>query len=207
MDLGADDYNLPDYFGNQRWNYYRLRAEGHNTLLINPGSQPDQEPSATARLTRYQSTPERAFAIADLTSAYAREARTVLRGLALLDRRQVLVQDELQADSAADVWWLLHTPAEVELADNGATALLTKATNHLWVRILSPANARFETRAAEPLPNSPQPAKQAPNANVRKLTIHLKETQQVRLAVLMIPLARGDKAPTRLPELVPLARW
>ena len=42
MDLGADDYNLPGYFGGQRWNYYRLRAEGHNTLVINPtaGARP-----------------------------------------------------------------------------------------------------------------------------------------------------------------------
>jgi hypothetical protein len=36
MDLGADDYNLPGYFGGKRWNYYRLRAEGQNTPVINP---------------------------------------------------------------------------------------------------------------------------------------------------------------------------
>ena len=37
VDLGGDDYALPGYFGSQRWTYYRLRAEGHNTLVINPG--------------------------------------------------------------------------------------------------------------------------------------------------------------------------
>ena len=46
MDLGADDYNLPGYFGAQRWNYYRLRAEGQNTLVINPDRGPDQDPAA-----------------------------------------------------------------------------------------------------------------------------------------------------------------
>ena len=45
MDLGADDYNLPGYFGKQRWDYYRLRAEGQNTLVINPGPGPDQDPA------------------------------------------------------------------------------------------------------------------------------------------------------------------
>ncbi len=80
LDLGADNYNLPGYFGRQRWNYYRLRAEGHNTLVINPGEGPDQDPAAKARIIRFESRPERAFAIADLTPAYAKNARKVWRG-------------------------------------------------------------------------------------------------------------------------------
>ena len=39
VDLGGDDYNLPGYFGRQRYDYYRLRAEGHNTLVIDPGGR------------------------------------------------------------------------------------------------------------------------------------------------------------------------
>ncbi len=50
LDLGADDYNLPGYWsrgGNgKRWTYYRMRAEGHNTLVLNPGMGPDQDPFA-----------------------------------------------------------------------------------------------------------------------------------------------------------------
>ncbi|MCM8821879.1 MAG: heparinase II/III-family protein [Candidatus Omnitrophica bacterium] len=30
IDLGYDNYNLLGYFGKERWNYYRLRAEGQN---------------------------------------------------------------------------------------------------------------------------------------------------------------------------------
>ncbi|MBI3461855.1 MAG: heparinase II/III family protein, partial [Planctomycetes bacterium] len=41
-DPGPDNYNLPGYFGSQRWSYYRCRAEGHNTLVINPEPAPDQ---------------------------------------------------------------------------------------------------------------------------------------------------------------------
>ena len=39
IDLGSDDYNLPGYFGKQRWTYYRLRTEGHNTLTIDGDNQ------------------------------------------------------------------------------------------------------------------------------------------------------------------------
>src|SRR5439155_131517 len=110
LDLGSDDYNLPGYFGAQRLTYYRLRAEGQNALVINPGATPDQDPKAAASIIRFQSKPERAFAIADLTPAYKQQARKVWRGLALLERKEFLIQDEIQADKPAEVWWFMHTP-------------------------------------------------------------------------------------------------
>ena len=75
LDLGADNYNMPGYFGKQRWTYYRMRAEGHSVLAINPGMEPDQDPAAAAKIVRFQSNPQRAFAVADLTPAYARMRR------------------------------------------------------------------------------------------------------------------------------------
>lgn len=33
-DLGKDDYNMPGYFGNQRWEYLRLNNLSHSTLVI-----------------------------------------------------------------------------------------------------------------------------------------------------------------------------
>ena len=39
-DLGGDNYDLPAYFGKNRWTYYRLRTEAHNTLTINGENQP-----------------------------------------------------------------------------------------------------------------------------------------------------------------------
>ena len=35
LDLGPDDYNLPGYFGVQRWSYFRLNNHSHNT--VTPG--------------------------------------------------------------------------------------------------------------------------------------------------------------------------
>ena len=39
LDLGPDNYNLPGYFGKQRWTYYRLRTESHNTLTLDGANQ------------------------------------------------------------------------------------------------------------------------------------------------------------------------
>jgi hypothetical protein len=205
VDLGADDYNLPGYFGKKRYEYYRLRAEGHNTLVINPDAGPDQDVRATARIARFVSQPDRAFAIADLTPAYARHAQRVERGMVMLDRRSVLVQDEVEA-RAADVWWFVHTMAKVALADDGRSATLSLGKAKLLARLLSPAEARFELRDATPLPASPSPQGQRTNAGVRKLTVHLAKVDRLQLAVLFTPCT-GKTEPSVPPQVAPLAKW
>ena len=202
VDLGADNYNLPGFFGKQRYTYYRLRGEGHNTLVLNPGNGPDQDPKATARIARFGSEPARAFAVADLTPAYAQHAKRVERGLALLDRRRVLIQDEVDADRPVDLWWFMHTSAKVQLAEDGQNAVLEQDGKRFFVRLLVPAEARLEVRAAAPLPTSPDPDGQRVNREYRKLTIHLPETKSVRLAVLFQPTDETIDVPVR-----PLQAW
>jgi hypothetical protein len=207
VDLGADDYNLPGYFGGQRWQYYRMRAEGHNTLVLNPGADPDQDPKAAARIVRFESKPQRAFAIADLTPAYAKHARQVQRGIALLDRKQILVQDEVQAQSPSEVWWFMHTPAQVELSSENTQATLTLGDARLVARLLLPAAARFVVMDTQPLPTSPHPEKQARNQGLRKLAVHLTGAQDVRLMVLLTPLTPGMPMPSSAPESIALEKW
>ncbi len=76
-DLGGDNYALAGYFsdtpnasGTDRWDYYRMRAEGQNTLCINPGSANDMVLDQVAPLISYQSEPHgtASFAIHDLTT-------------------------------------------------------------------------------------------------------------------------------------------
>jgi hypothetical protein len=206
-DLGADDYNLPGYFGGQRWTYYRLRAEGHNTILINPDAGPDQDPRAAARIVRFTSEPKRAQAVADLTPAYAGKARRLMRGLALLDRNRVLVQDEVQTDQPSEVWWFVHTRAQVQLETDGRTATLTQDGKRLWARLLTPSDAVFTVMDAQPLASSPHPEGQAKNQGTRKLAIRIQSAKDLRLAVLMVPLPRAQVPPERLPEVTPLSDW
>jgi hypothetical protein len=207
VDLGADNYNMPGYFGEQRWTYYRLRAEGQNTLVINPGKDADQDPKAFARILRFDSKPQKACAIADLTEACAKHARRVWRGLALFDRNQVLIQDEVEAEKAAEVWWFMHTKAKVHVIDEKTSAILSEGSGRLWAKILSPANATFDVMDARPLPTSPNPSEQAKNDGVRKLVIHLSGVKDARLAVLLAPLREGEQAPRTDLKLVTLRDW
>ena len=192
LDLGPDSYQLPGYFGKQRWSYYRTRTEGHNTLTIDGENQ---NLTARARLVAFLSTPQRAFAVADLTDGYKPSVSLALRGVALLGRQHVLVQDELQAPRPVDVVWNFHTSAKVDL--QGSRAVLSQGKVQIQARILSPEGARFEVISANP----PPPQRQQPD--VSNLVIRLpKRTTNIRVSVLIDSVDSDFK-----PTLEPLTKW
>ena len=149
-----------------------------------------------APIVAFESGPTKAFAVADLTAAYAGQVKRAARGIALLDRKQVLVQDEIQ-DAAGEVVWQLHTRAKVE--SKGQQALLTQQGERLMATILSPADAKFTTASANP----PEPQKQ--NTDVTKLVIKLPKSKgNTTLAVLFTP---GSAAGAKPPQVCQLNEW
>jgi hypothetical protein len=204
VDLGSDDYNLPGYFGNQRYNYYRLRAEGHNTLVINPGAGPDQEPEAKCGIRRFSTDVDWQSAVADLTPAYVRRAAKVERGLALINRHTVLVQDEIEGPKG-ETWWFLHTAASIKIDDDGQRALLTLRGKELEVKMKCNSPARFEVRAAAPLASSPNPSGQKSNHGINVLAIHVSASDSILLRVWLSPNDGQPPKPTRMEG--PLASW
>ncbi len=204
-DLGSDDYNLPAYFGNKRWTYYRLRAESHNTLVFNPNDGPDQDPKAATQVTKFDLKDCCTLAVADLTNAYAKDAQSVKRGIGLLDGNQVLVQDEITAKAPSKLFWFLHTPAKIEVAENGQSATLSIGDKKMLARLLAPANAKFSVLDAKPLPTSPNPTGQHENKGISRLTIELNDVTTTRLRVLLTPLS-GPETPAA-PEEKALSDW
>ncbi len=206
VDIGGDDYNLPGYFGKQRWTYYRLRTEGHNTIVLNPDETPDQDTSANAKIIKFDSQPERSFAIADLTRAYSRYASNVQRGIMLVDRRQVVIQDEVDTIKPSRFYWFMHTPAKVELSQDGKVAALIQGNDRLIARIVEPEIARFTVMRAEPLPESPHPEKQANNSKINKLAVKLENVLKLRLVVDVTPL-NSDGKDLLKPKVAQLDKW
>jgi hypothetical protein len=207
LDLGADDYNLPGYFGGQRWTYYRMRAEGHNTLVLNPGEKPDQNPKASARILNFQDAPGGPFLVADLTPAYAVDARRVWRGIKMPERKQVLIQDEIECSRPTTAWWFMHTAASIQIQPDPTVAFLQMEGAQLQAKILAPPRAVFQVMNAGPLPSSPHPNKQATNQGIQKLAVHLKEIQEVNVTVLLTPCSGGKAAPGGRDDLTPLRDW
>ncbi|MEP0842228.1 MAG: heparinase II/III family protein [Phycisphaerae bacterium] len=192
IDLGHEKYQLPGYFGAQRWQYFRTRNESHNTLTLDGENQ---DPRARAPIVAFQSKPEQAFAVAELSPAYRRPPGSLRRGIALLNRRDVLIRDELKTDVPVDVVWNLYTRAEVRLT--GRRAALTLRGRNLFARILSaPPEARFEWAPAK----APPEERQQPD--VQSLRLRLSVTQPCEIVVLLTP---AEDAPT--PPMLPLDRW
>jgi hypothetical protein len=194
LDLGSDDYNMPGYFGNKRWTYYRLKTESHNTLLIN---NENQSPRAKAPVIAFAAGGAEASAVADLSQAYP-AARSVLRGVAMQGGRRILIQDEVEAAAPVEVLWGMLTRARVTAAKQNV--VLEQKGQRLYGRILAPAGAVFDTVDANP----PRPEAQQPDA--RKLVVRLPEkVSSVRLAVVFSPDAASLAAPAA--AVKPLARW
>lgn len=210
IELGREDYNVPGYFmmDTDRWLYYRTRAEGQNTLVIGATETPDQSIEAVSRIARFASSPEHAFAVADLTPAYADHVSKAERGMAVLDgRTKVLVQDEVVSDDPFDAWWFMHTRAEVHLSRDSTAAVLRQDGKRVWAKVIAPSSVRFGVMEASPLPGSPNPVEQSENKGVHKLAVRIQERSRLRLAVLFVPLAEGEEPPEELPQVRPLADW
>lgn len=171
----------------ERWQFYRIRAEGHNTLVINPDSGPDQDLTAFAKITHFETKPEQTVAMVDLSEAYTGRARRVQRTLSMIRRSQFVVTDRVEADSPADVWWFMHTEADVVLDADETSATLYQRGKRLAMEIVAPASARFTVVKAEPMATSPKPDIQASNDNYHELAIHLTDVNNLELTVKMTP--------------------
>ncbi|MGA7415061.1 MAG: heparinase II/III family protein [Bryobacteraceae bacterium] len=177
MDLGPDDYNLPDYFGKKRWTYYRLRTESHNTLLIDNDNQSE---TAKASLHLAGSSIE-----IDLADAYPDRLRNWRRQLSFLDDQTLRIVDEVAATRPIAPVWGMVTSAGVEISDRKAT--LRKDGKTLLARIESPETARFDTVSTR------VSAPQNPNAGTTKLVVRLPEpSTEIRIDVRLTLNMSGD---------------
>jgi uncharacterized protein YjdB len=211
-DFGAENYNLPAYWdygaNGGRWKYYRKRAEGHNTLLINPDSGPDQHPYAKGEVESFYSGPREAWGIVDLTTAYQDDVLSAKRGFKLgKGRTELLIQDEIRAKGPADVRWQIHTQAAVEVAPDGKSATLGYRDRRLLLEIASPARGSFYTAAAAPLPSSPNPAGQSANGTFTTVGIRLENTLEETIAVRFVPLLRNQAAEADVSAVIPIEEW
>jgi hypothetical protein len=206
---GTDQYELPGYLdaaeSGGRWNYYRNRPEGQNTLVANPALAANSNLTSDGSVALTQSDPSTGAAVAELNSVYP-GVDSWHRGLKLFDSRQrVVVQDEMSSPGIIDAWWFMHTRADVAISADGRSATLSQDGKQILARIAAPAAATFSYMAATPLPSSPDPAGQSVNPGIRKLAIHLEGTSSLTLAVEFTPLV--GLAPAEIAPVTPLSQW
>jgi len=171
----------------------RKRAEGQNTVTVNPAPSPapDQNPDAIAPILEMRSSRSRAYAVVDMSGI----SDTVLRakrGLLLTaDRRVAVVQDEMTLAEAAEIVWTAWTRAEVSVSKSGKTATLTQNGKTLVCKLCGvPTASRFE-------------AKHLVGSHLFRLTVHVAGKDKLRMAVV----CRLEENADLTYEVVPMSRW
>lgn len=181
FDLGADNYNLPDYV-----NTYRVRAEGHNVLVINPGKGYGQRWNGTARIIKHEFCENGGFAVGDLSDAYEKESHVEsYKRIVIFDRihKKVVLKDDLTLTEKGEIYWFNHTEADIKILDGGKKALLIKNGKKLYARIIEGESALFEIMEPVPLKTSPVVEGQNKNIGIHKLSIHIKNIDRLNLSV------------------------
>ncbi len=201
-DLGNENYELEN-----RQYSYRIRAEGHNTLVINPSQELDQQEGAECLITGFSSGDE-AFAITDLTDAYEPSgAERVVRGLKMIKEKEcVIIQDEIVLNAPGEIYWFAHTKGQISLANDGRSAIVTVGSEKLWVGIISD-DGKFTVMNAELLPTSRAVSNQKDNSEYRKLAVHLTNTKNTTISIACIPLKQGETQPAWTPAVTPISEW
>jgi len=216
-DLGSDDYNLAGfgsnsvkYFSNPyRFWYYRERAEGQNTLVIDPtkvntsitgsgdanqGKNFDQLYSANAQILAFESGENGAYAVVDMGCAYTEATDDSIRGMLVTNNRSVvIVQDEIKFKrNTHELYSFMHlnSSAKVEILNDGKSAKVTYKNKTMLVTLVTDGeengNITFGVMKAEYLPETGREPVQNEKAGsgYKKLYIHTTDCAEYRVAMV-----------------------
>ena len=175
-DLGVEDYNLDGMFDNKRNEYYRIRAESHNTIVINPSLDGGQRMDAFSPITDFETNGNSAYGVIDLTSCYSDNATSVKRGFGIFDNKTTAtIRDEIVLKNSNNtVYWFMTTKTDITATVDTANQqfILTRGNETLYVKYsLNTVNFQVGIMNAEPLPTSPNPLGQKSNIGYQKLYI------------------------------------
>ena len=206
-DLGRDDYNISCYGTDA----YRVRAEAHNTYVINPDQSPGQLRDKLGNYSVKRRSDESVYmSIEDLTSSYTPWVNRARRGYKLTDSfRSLTVRDEIEMKERSDFYWFWTTGAEITLEER--SAILTIDGVRMRFAFVSNQPLSLSVMDCIPLESSPIPEPNqdsqgnADNTGYKKLVLSGSVNGQLQLEVKLSPILNG--AEDFMPENLPFALW
>ncbi|HQG55871.1 MAG TPA: heparinase II/III family protein [Bacteroidales bacterium] len=207
MDFGAQDYNSLEQKGvdlwnmsqnSQRWEVFRYNNFVHNTLTIN---QQLQRVDGKAEIISSSDNPDFMNAVMDLAPVYSGQLTSAKRGVAIADRKYVIVRDEIQPVSDnTTVRWTMLTSASVKITDTG-TAELTGNGKRLLLKVTQPSDATIKTWPTDPPHDYDAPN---PGTTLAGFEIVVPAGRTTAIEVLLIP---GNTDPSSAMGKGELKNW
>lgn len=190
-ELGRGSYDAPNYFVNLpaggRWKNYCKRAEGQNTLVINPKmSADDQYPLATGHFTSYSCNESGTVCTLDMSECYC------MNGVIKAERTfninsdcsEFTLTDDVVCAVPSEIYWFMHTKAQIDISEDGKTAILTK--NGKKVKVSLSGDGSFSVMNAEALNGAYEYDSQYPD--IQKLTVKIKNAYKAHIVVTLTPM-------------------
>lgn len=197
------------YYDANHWQYYKVRAEGHNCVVVNPDNGWDLDPYAPVAIEKYESSPKASFTILDLSKTYEYKGVTkARRGLMMnKEERAVVVRDEFESEEGMEFYSFMHTEANITLTEDKRGAILSVDGKKIYASLSGDADLVFEVMDAKSLETSPQPTKGDSTAHLRKLAIHTEDKTKFTAQVSFSPLCADETEPAFTFEDIPLSSW
>lgn len=189
-ELGPGSYDAPNYFMNLpaggRWKNYCKRAEGQNTLVINPNSTlDDQYVLAECDFTSFEATKNGGEAVLDMTDAYRMNgAKKVIREFEFYNNNSLQIIDHINCLVKSDIYWFMHTKADINISDDGKSAILT--INDKQMKATLHQDGEFSVMPAVSLKGKYE--YDADYSDINKLTVHLKDVKSAKIIVSLEPI-------------------
>ncbi len=211
-EIGPESYSTTG----EKFHYYRNRAEGNNTMVINPDGRlndqtPNTDKNAICDYIIKGSNDGAAYGVFDLTKAYYADLTKAHRGFGLINNRtQFIIQDEISAAQGSEYYSFYHVKKDIsiDIAPDGKSLVLTSSDGKkCQVNLVSSQNgARFDKMEAVNLPVSPEePGDSMNNTNFHKFYVHAENVTDASFTVIYTPLLDDEAAV--LPEIKPLKDW
>jgi len=144
-DFGMQNYNSLESKGinlwsltqeSTRWNVFRYNNLAHNTLAVDGKFQ---NVKGKAGINQNGFEPNFMFAISDLSKVYENQLKNVKRGVAIVNKQYVVIQDEIESSAKTDtVRWTTLTEAQVKITGKNTVELTLNGKRML---------VKFETSA------------------------------------------------------------
>lgn len=212
-DVGADDYNLFEFFygftrDGRRWSYFRERAEAHNCLVIDPDRYAEYDVNETAILTPVLNKPRGAICTIDMTRLFGTDkVSAAQRGFLFTDDRQSLVvRDEVTLKKESDVYWFGYTNEKAEV--DGDTVILESVKEPgEKLRIDFVSNQPFELYLTDmaPLPETAPYVTGSANTG-KRIVLKSRASGELNITAKLTPMS-GENTTDISEHNMPISDW
>ena len=208
LDLGAEGYHGIESRGmnlwsrsqsSDRWKIFRQMNHGHNTLVIDNQLQ---HAAGYAPITQFSDDPTFPHSIVDLARVYPEQVKTAQRGIALLNGRDVLIQDELTGlKPGSVVRWGMITPGTPSATGERALEL-SQGKARLTTTILSPKDVTWTTIDTA----KPRREWDSPNRGTRMIAFEAVAPASGDLTLVVFAQPGGEPEKST-PKITTLQQW